>query len=224
VTVTDRDSFLTARRVSRAEGILVGGSGGTAIWAMLEVARRYGPEATILTLIPDSGRGYLSKLYDDNWLAQHGIREQPGPAPTIEEVLALKRAEETEVPELVLIESGQKVSHAIELMQRYGISQIPVVRHEPAASLADVIGSVRERGLLDRLFGNHDTLNEEVAATMEPPLPAVELHETVEAVYSDLSGGSSAVVVAKEGRPVGVLTRADLLEFLAHQQGSPNGG
>ena len=139
-------------------------------------------------------------------------------------MLAFKREEEAEVPELVLIESGEKVSHAIELMQRYGISQIPVVRQEPAGSLADVVGSVRERGLLERLFGSPDTLNEEVAATMEPPLPAVELHETVDAVYSDFSGGSSAVVVAQQGRPVGVLTRADLLEYLAHQQGRTNGG
>ncbi len=223
VTVTDRDSFLTARRVSREEGILVGGSGGTAIWAMLQVARRFGPEATILTLIPDSGRGYLSKLYDDNWLAQHGIREAREPAPTIEELLRFKREEEAEVPELVLIGSGEKVSHAIELMQRYGISQIPVVRAEPAGALADVVGSVRERGLLERLFGSPDTLHEEVAATMDPPLPAVELHETVDAVYSDFSGGS-AVVVAEGGRPVGVLTRSDVIEYLAHRQGRTNGG
>ena len=223
VTVSDRDSFITARRVSREEGILVGGSAGTAIWAMLQVARRYGPETTIVTLIPDSGRGYLSKVYDDTWLAQHGIREQREPAPTIEELLRFKREEEGEVPELVLIGSGEKVSHAIELMQRYGISQIPVVRTEPAGSLADVVGSVRERGLLEKLFGNRDTLNEEVAATMEPPLPAVELHETVDSVYSDFSGGS-AVVVAEGGRPVGVLTRSDLLDYLAHQQRRTNGG
>jgi cystathionine beta-synthase len=187
---------------------------------MLKVAERFGPEATLVTLIPDGGRGYLSKFFDDNWLMEYGFLERRGTAPTIAQVLAFKR----DVPQLVAVESHEKVGRAVELMQRYGISQIPVVRHEPAESLADVIGSVRERGLLDRLFGNHDTLNEEVAATMEPPLPAVELHETVEAVYSDLSGGSSAVVVAQEGRPVGVLTRADLLEYLAHQQGGPNGG
>jgi cystathionine beta-synthase len=216
VTVSDRDSFLTARRLAREEGILVGGSGGTAVWALIKVAERFGEDATIATLLPDSGRGYLSKLYDDNWLAEYGILERRAPAPTIEEVLAFKRAEDG-APELVLIETHEKVGHAIELMQRYGISQIPVVRHRPADSLADVVGSVRERGLLDRLFANQDALNDDVAAAMEPPLPAVEIAETVETVFADLSGGSPAVVVAETGRPVGVLSRADLLEYLAHQ-------
>jgi len=216
VTVSDRDSFLTARRLAREEGILVGGSGGTAVWAMLEVARRYGPDTTIVTLIPDSGRGYLSKLYDDNWLAEYGILERRQPAPRIEEVLAFKRAENGEVPEIVFVESHEKIGHAIELMQRFGISQIPVVRHQPAESLADVVGSVRERGLLERLYANGDALNEDVAAAMEPPLPAVEQGESVETVFQDLATGSPAVVVADEGRPVGVLTRADLLEYLAH--------
>jgi cystathionine beta-synthase len=213
VTVSDRDSFLTARRLAREEGILVGGSGGTAVWAMLEVAKRYGPDTTIVTLIPDSGRGYLSKLYDDNWLAEYGILERRSPSPRIDAVLAFKRGEADGVPELIFVESHEKVGHAIELMQRYGISQIPVVRHEPAESLADVVGSVRERGLLERLYANGDALNEDVAAAMEPPLPAVELDETVETMFTS---NSPAVVVAEEGKPVGVLTRADLLEFLAH--------
>jgi cystathionine beta-synthase len=217
VTVSDRDSFSTARRLAREEGILVGGSGGTAVWAMLEVAKRFGPGTTIATLIPDSGRGYLSKLYDDNWLAEYGMLERTEAAPTLHQVLAFKQAERNGMPGLVVVPSHAKVGQAVELMQRYGISQIPVVRHEPVESLADIVGSVRERGLLERLFGNHEALNDDVAAAMEPPLPAVELSESVETVFTDLSGGAPAVLVAESGKPVGVLTRADLLEYLARK-------
>jgi cystathionine beta-synthase len=218
VTVSDRDSFVTARRLAREEGFLVGGSSGTAVWAMLRVARRFGSDATLVTLFPDGGRAYLSKFYDDNWLMEHGIVERRAPAPTIEEVLAFKRDGDLELPQLVFIEAHEKLGAAIDLMQRYGISQIPVVRHEPADSLADVIGSIRERGLLDRVFRNQDSINEDVAAAMEPPLPAVEIDESVDTVFADFSSGTPAVVVSRGGRPVGVLTRADLLEYLAHHR------
>jgi cystathionine beta-synthase len=214
VTVTDRDSFRTARRLAREEGLLVGGSGGTAVWAMLQVAERFGPEATLVTLIPDGGRGYLSKFFDDNWLMEYGFLERRGTAPTIAQVLAFKR----DVPQLVAVESHEKVGRAVELMQRYGISQIPVVRHAPAKSLADFVGALHERGLLERVFRNPDSLNEDVATAMEPPLRAVELGDSVETVYADLAGGGSGVVVADSGRPLGVLTRADLLEYLAHHR------
>ena len=218
VTVSDGDSFRTARRLAREEGLLVGGSGGTAVWAMLQVAERFGPEATIVTLIPDSGRGYLSKFYDDNWLLEHGFLERRAPAPTIEQVLAFKREEEPEVPELITVESHQKIGEAIDLMQQYGISQIPVVRHDGVGSLADVVGSIRERGLFERVFRNQDALSEDVAAAMEPPLPAVEIGESVDTVFADLSAGNPAVIVAESGRPVGVLTRVDLLDYLAHNR------
>jgi cystathionine beta-synthase len=224
VTVSDGDSFRTARRLAREEGLLVGGSGGTAVWAMLQVAERFRPEATIVTLIPDSGRGYLSKFYDDNWLLEHGFLERRAPAPTIEQVLAFKREEEPEVPELITVESHQKIGEAIDLMQRYGISQIPVVRHDGVESLADVVGSIRERGLFERVFRNQDALSEDVAAAMEPPLPAVEIGESVDTVFADLSAGNPAVIVAESGRPVGVLTRADLLDYLAHNRSATDGG
>jgi cystathionine beta-synthase len=190
---------------------------------MLQIAERFGPEATIATLIPDGGRGYLSKFYDDNWLLEHGFLERKAPAPTIEEVLAFKRAEEPELPELVTVASHQKVGEAIDLMQRYGISQILVLRHDGGDSLADVVGSIRERGLFERVFRNQDSLNDEVAAAMDPPLPAVEIGESVDTVFADLSAGNPAVVVAREGKPVGVLTRADLLEYLAHARSGANG-
>src|SRR5436309_2298441 len=115
IRVSDRDSFLTARRLAREEGILAGGSAGTSVWAALKVAERLGPEATILTMLPDSGRNYLSKFYDDNWLLDHGFLERRAPAPTVEQVLRAKRGEDPGLPEFVVIGSHQKVGEATEL-------------------------------------------------------------------------------------------------------------
>jgi cystathionine beta-synthase len=217
VRVSDRDSFLMTRRLAREEGILGGGSGGTSVFAMLEVAKRFTPETTILTTIPDGGRGYLSKAYDDNWMLEHGLLERKGAPDTVEQVLAYKHAENG-VPDLVVCEAHQKLGVAIELMQRYGISQLPVVRHAPAESLADVIGSLNERVLLDRIFRDPDALGEEVAAAMQPPLGAVDLRDSVDQVFSDLREQRQAVVVARDGKPEAVLTRSDLLEYLAHRR------
>jgi cystathionine beta-synthase len=217
VRVSDRDSFLMTRRLAREEGILAGGSGGTSVHALLETARRHGPGITVLTTIPDGGRGYLSKIFDDNWMLEHGFLERRAPLPTIGEVLAYKHSMDGGLPDLVVCESHQKVGEAIELMQRYGISQLPVVRHSPADSLADVIGSLNERGLLDRVFRNPDSLGEEVATAMEPPLPAIDSAAPVEEVFSGFSAGGAAVLVARSGKPAAVLTRSDLLEYLARR-------
>ncbi len=219
VTVSDRDSFLTARRMAREEGLLIGGSGGTAVQAAVEVAKRLGEGKTVVTLVPDSGRAYLSKFYDDNYMIDLGFLERKGQVPTVEEVLRFKKVEVPGIPDLITIESHQKVGEAIDLMQQYSISQLPVVRNAPTESLAEVIGSLQERGLLDRVFRNPDALNEEVAAAMGPPLTAVDAAESIDQVFTDLSGGSAAVVVARAGRPAGMLTRADLLEYLAHHRG-----
>src|SRR3954466_1782073 len=153
-------------------------------------------------------------------MVEHGFVERQAPLPTVDEVLRSKRLEEEDVPALVTISSHQKVGEAIDVMQRYSISQLPVVRNGNATvdSLTDVIGSLQDRDLLDRVFKNPDALHEDVATAMQPPLAAVDAEQTLDEVFATLTGRTNAVVVASAGKPIGVLTRSDLLEYLAHQR------
>lgn len=208
VAVSDRDSFLTARRVTREEGILAGGSTGTAVWAALEVGKALGPDDVIVVLVPDSGRGYLSKLYDDRWMADHGFVRAQGQ--TAESVLASKAER---LPQLVHVHPDETVRAAIAVLDEYGVSQLPVVKAEPPLALAEVVGAVTDRLLLERTFHHPEAFDEPVGSVMEPPLLTVGLGETVQKVADRLSR-APAVLVLDGGRPVGILTRSDLLSFL----------
>jgi cystathionine beta-synthase len=212
VRVSDRDAFRMARRITREEGVLVGGSSGTAVVAALEVARELGPDDVVVVILPDTGRNYLSKLYSDTWLLQYGLTDRPEVL-RVEQVLGDKHRE---TPPLVTVKAHDKVRQAIDVLQEYSISQAPVVRDD-GMDVAQFVGSIRENALLDRIFRDPDALQADVAEVMGPPIGLVEFDEPIEVAFEALQSGP-AVVVVKAGQALGVLTRSDLLEFLAHRR------
>jgi len=215
VKVSDRDSFRIARAITRHEGILVGGSAGTAVFAALEVARELDETKTIVVLLPDTGRQYLSKVYSDSWMLQHGMLDRPEVI-RVQEVLAAKHRD---LPPLVTVGAHEKVRQAVDRLQEHDISQAPVVREE-STDVAQFVGSIRDRELLDRIFRDPDALQADVAEVMAPPIAMVELDDPIEAAFGELEQGP-AVLVTKAGQVLGVLTRSDLLDFLAHRRRTP---
>jgi len=218
VMVTDRDSFLTARRVTREEGLLLGGSGGTAVWAALEVGRHLGPESVVVVLLPDSGRGYLSKLYDEHWMADYGFLRSGGQAAA--DVLQRKAGA---IPPLVHVHPDETVRSAIAVLKEFGVSQLPVVKDLPASpdggrqpvlAMAEVVGTVAELSLLEHAFADPSVLDRPVSTVMGPRLPTIGGGESVELTVQRLEQ-APAVLVLDNGHPVGILTRSDLLEFLS---------
>ena len=211
IAVPDANSFATARRVTREEGLHVGGSCGTAIWAALEVARDLGPEEVVVVLLPDSGRGYLSKLYNDAWMADHGFLQAAGP--TVGRVLAHKGGA---IPPLVHVHPDETVRAAIALLREYEISQVPVVKAEPPLSLAEVVGSVTDRALLERALNDPSVIDNPVSTVMDGPLPTIGTGETIDQAAARLQE-HPAVLALDRGHPMGILTRSDLLAYLARQ-------
>jgi cystathionine beta-synthase len=227
VKVSDKDAFTTARRVTREEGILIGGSGGMAVYAALETAREVDdPDALVVVLLPDSGRGYLSKLYNDDWMRENGFLSRFRQPARVGAVVA---GRDGGTPNVVAVGCDQTVAEAIELLRQHDISQLPVVRSSALSAsngsparieVQSVSGSVQERGLLDHLFRNPEALNAKVSTVMDGPFPLVDANEEVERVVPMLAAGSPAVLVQRDGAIIGVVTRADILEYVAHQRGS----
>jgi cystathionine beta-synthase len=209
IAISDAESFATARRVSREEGILLGGSGGTAVAAALRAGRDLPPDDVMVVLIPDSGRGYLSKLYNDVWMADYGFLQAAGN--TVGDLLSTR---DPSLPLLVHTHPHETVRDAISIMREYGVSQMPVINQEPPVVLAEVVGAVTERDLMERAFADASVLGMPVGEVMGEPLPTVGVGETLDIAVGRLEG-APAVLVLDRGHPLGVITRSDILSSLA---------
>ncbi|HEX7355365.1 MAG TPA: cystathionine beta-synthase [Mycobacteriales bacterium] len=211
VAVSDRDAFVMTRRLAREEGLLVGGSCGMAVVAAVEVARDLPDDALVVVLLPDGGRGYLSKIFNDDWMADYGFLDRGSAEDTVADVLARKGSV---LPQLVHVHPVETVREAIDILREYGVSQLPVVQHEPPVMAAEVVGSIIERNLLDELFTGTAQLADPLEKHMSPPLPSIGAGEPVSAALHALEHAGAAVVNT-DGRPSGVITRQDLLGYLA---------
>ncbi len=208
--ISDADSFEMTRRLAREEGLLVGGSCGMAVAGALRVAERGSPDDVIVVLLPDGGRGYLSKIFNDDWMADYGFLRTSGQS-TVGDVL---REKSGGLPELVHAHPQDTVREAIDILREYHVSQLPVVQAEPPVMIAEVVGSVIERDLLELLFTGRARLADPLEPHMSAPLPVVGAGEPVDAAVSALEKADAAVVLL-DGKPAGVLTRQDLLTHLS---------
>jgi cystathionine beta-synthase len=210
IEVSDKDSFEVTRRLAREEGLLVGGSCGMAVVAALDVARKASPDDVIVVLLPDGGRGYLSKIFNDDWMSRYGfLRSGPAEA-TVVDVLAGKSGR---LPEMVHVHPTETVREAIDYMREYGVSQLPVLKAEPPVVTGEIAGSIAERDILDALFTGQANLHDMVERHIGPPLPMIGGGQPVSEAVALLESADAAIVLV-DGKPAGVLTRQDLLTYL----------
>jgi cystathionine beta-synthase len=210
IPVSDAASFEMTRRLAREEGLLVGGSCGMAVVAALDVARRAGPDDVVVVLLPDGGRGYLSKIFNDGWMSDYGFVGRSTET-TVGDVL---RSKSGETPSLVHGHPNETIREAINILREYSVSQMPIVRAEPPVTAGEVVGSVSERALLDALFAGTASLADAVEPHMSASLPIIGSGEPVSEAVAAL-GTADALLVHVDGKPAGVLTRQDLLGHLA---------
>ncbi len=212
IEISDADSFAVTRRLAREEAMLVGGSAGMAAAAAIRLAHELDdPDAVIVVLLPDGGRGYLTKVFNDDWLAQYGFLAGGRAGTTVREVLAAK---DGTLPPLVHTHPNETIAEAIEILREYNVSQMPVVRAEPPIMAAEVAGAVSTKALMDALYVGHARLADRIEQHMEPPFPSLGANEPVTKAVEVLEK-ADALMVLDDGKPVGVLTRQDLLGHLA---------
>ncbi|HLX46959.1 MAG TPA: cystathionine beta-synthase [Streptosporangiaceae bacterium] len=212
IAVSDAESFLMTRRLAREEALLTGGSCGLAVVVALRVAATAGEDGVIVALLPDGGRGYLGKIFNDEWMADYGFLATETAEPTAADVLSAKPG--GRLPQFVHTHPGETVATAIEILREYDVSQIPVIKEEPPVMVAEVVGSIVERDLLDALVAGRARPQDPVGGLMSQPLPMVGSGEPVSSVVAALEKGGAALVLM-DGKPAGMITRQDMLAFLS---------
>jgi cystathionine beta-synthase len=210
IAVSDARSFDLTRRLAREEGLLVGGSSGMAVAAALDVARDLGPDDVVVVLLPDSGRGYLGKIFNDRWMRSYGFSEETDER-TVGDLIASKSGE---LPDLVHAHPSDTVRDVVQIMAKYGVSQMPVLSAEPPVVIGEVVGAVEEKALLEQVFSGAAQMTDPIAHFTGEPLALIGLNESVAAARRALEQ-SDALLVTSDGKPAAVVTRHDLLAFLS---------
>lgn len=210
VASSDAESFGMTRRLAREEGLLVGGSCGLAVASGLKAARDMGPDDVMVILLPDGGRGYLGKIFNDRWMRSYGFLP-PTADRTVADVLGAK---DGAIPQFVHAHPSDTVRDVMQIMTEYDVSQVPVMTAEPPVVMGEVVGSIDERDLVDHVFSGRAQLTDAVAEFVGPPFGLIGMHESVEQARESLRS-ADALLVTTDGKPAAVLTRHDLVTFLS---------
>ena len=209
IPISDAESFAMAHRVTQQEGLLIGGSGGTAIAAACELAKDLTEEDLVVVVIPDSGRGYLSTVFNSQWMSTMGFSVQEGD--TVFDLLVRRN---NGLPELIYLQPTQSVQEAVAVMEEYDISQIPIAKGEMPIAAAEVVGSISKSWIEAKSHEENSFLDTSLEEAMEPALPVVGVGSPIDLVM-EIFEESPALIVFDDGRPKTVITRADIVGGLS---------